>query len=345
MNSDSLFMQRAMELANLGNGAVAPNPMVGAVIVHEGKIIGEGYHQKYGDSHAEVNAVNAVKNKEILSESTLYVTLEPCAHFGKTPPCAELIVAHRFRKVFVACLDPNVHVSGKGIQKIQDAGIDVHLGILENKCKDMNKRFFTFHEKKRPYIVLKWAQTKDGFIDRLRNKDSERKINWISSPETKTLVHQWRSQEQSILVGRKTIENDNPQLTVRETSGKNPVRILIDPELKISENSNIYDESSPTLVFNLVKNEVNKNIEWIQIANDCLDDMLTMLHQREISSVLVEGGASTLQHFIDSNLWDEARVIVGENYFQEGLKAPVLNVLPQKIISFSNDTILQFHRT
>jgi diaminohydroxyphosphoribosylaminopyrimidine deaminase/5-amino-6-(5-phosphoribosylamino)uracil reductase len=338
MTTDEIFMQRCIELARLGEGNVAPNPMVGAVIVLNGKIIGEGYHREYGQAHAEVNAVNSVLDKDSLKEATIYVSLEPCAHFGKTPPCADLIVHHHLKKVVIGCLDTFSEVSGKGIKRLKDAGIEVVEGVLEKECRNLNKRFFTFHEKKRPYIILKWAQTQDGFLDKNREVASKG-VNWISSPETQILVHQWRSEEQAILVGRKTVENDNPSLTVREVDGKNPIRILIDSQLKISSDSNIFNSEAKTIILNKIKSEVSANCQWVKLPELTTASILEALYELNIQSVFIEGGSKTLQHFIIDNSWDEARVIVGNTTFKDGLKAPKINDLPVEKFSFSTDKI------
>ncbi|MBM3187052.1 MAG: bifunctional diaminohydroxyphosphoribosylaminopyrimidine deaminase/5-amino-6-(5-phosphoribosylamino)uracil reductase RibD, partial [Bacteroidetes bacterium] len=249
-----IFMRRCLELASLGSGFVAPNPLVGCVIVWNNFVIGEGYHKRFGGPHAEVNAFDRVEQKELLNQSTVYVSLEPCSHQGKTPPCVDLLISNNVKRVVVGCRDSNPVVSGKGIDRLKRAGIEVVEGVLEEECRQINKRFFTFHERRRPYVVLKWAQTQDGFIDRVRN-DDKKEINWVSSEFTKTLVHKWRSEEQSILVGRNTIINDNPSLTVREYDGQNPIRIVIDSQLQISQDLNIYSNEAPTLIFNRIKIE------------------------------------------------------------------------------------------
>lgn len=338
---DELFMQRAIELATLGSGQVAPNPMVGAVIVHEGKVIGEGYHHVYGGPHAEVNAVNSVENKALLAESTIYVTLEPCAHHGKTPPCCDLLIQHQFKRVVIGTKDPFAQVNGLGIEKIQAAGISIDVGILENDCLELNKRFFCFHQKKRPYIILKWAQTKDGYLDKPRNK-CEIGINWITQPETKSLVHKWRSEEQAILIGVNTVLNDNPSLTTREIHGKNPLRIVIDKSLQTPETSAILDNAAPTLIYNQVKNERIGNVEYKRLEYLSLSEILKDLHTRNILSLIVEGGAKTLQSFISEHLWDEARVLIGNINFNEGLKAPELYLNPLKQLEFGQDQLLIF---
>ncbi len=340
---DEIYMQRCIDLARLGQLHVAPNPMVGAVIVHNNKIIGEGFHQRYGEAHAEVNAIRSVKHPELLSESTIYVSLEPCAHHGKTPPCSDLIVENKLKRVVIGCKDSFSKVSGKGIDKLKKAGIDVEVGVLEAECRDLNKRFFTFHERQRPYVILKWAQSKDGYLDKVRHPD-EKGVNWISAPETKALVHKWRAEEQSILVGRKTVQNDDPSLTVREFSGNNPTRIIIDSQLQLSMDANIFSEEAPTIIFNRVKNEVKDNIEWIRISETNTRLILEELYKRNILSVFVEGGSRTLQYFIFDNVWDEARIIVGNTFFGEGTKAPIISKVPTYSYSFSNDTVHHYFR-
>jgi diaminohydroxyphosphoribosylaminopyrimidine deaminase/5-amino-6-(5-phosphoribosylamino)uracil reductase len=336
-------MRRCIELARLGQGLVAPNPMVGAVIVCDDKIIGEGFHQRYGEAHAEVNAINAVQDKSLLKNSTIYVSLEPCSHFGKTPPCSDLIVEMGIPRVIIGCKDIHTKVSGKGIEKLNKAGIDVQIGILEKECRELNKRFFTFHERQRPYVILKWAQTKDGYLDKIRDSE-EQGVNWISAPETKALVHKWRSEEQSILVGRKTVQNDNPSLTVREFSGVNPIRIIIDSQLQLSEELNIFSDDAPTIIFNRSRNEVKGMIEWIKISETNTELILEELYKRNILSVFVEGGSRTLQYFIFGNVWDEARVIVGNTLFSEGTKAPTINKVPAYSYPFSTDTVYHYFR-
>lgn len=331
MNFDESYMSRCLDLAKLGMGKVAPNPMVGCVVVHNGNIIGEGFHQQYGGNHAEVNAIQAVKNKSLLKESTLYVNLEPCAHFGKTPPCANLIVEHNIPRVVIGCVDSYSEVSGKGIEKLQNAGIELTVGVLENKSLELNKRFFTFHNKKRPYIILKWAETKDGFIDVDRGNEiaglTQNNVdNWITNELSKKLVHKWRSEEMAILVGTNTALNDNPRLTVREWKGKNPTRIVIDLHDRLPQSLNIFDKSIPTIVFSLNKETTTNNLTYVKIndSKTLLKEALNELHKRNIQSVIVEGGATLLQSFIDQQLWDEARVFIGNKKFTTGLKAPSL---------------------
>ena len=338
-----IYMRRCLQLASFGSSYVAPNPMVGCVIVSNNRVIGEGYHANFGGPHAEVNAFERVVEKELLAESTVYVSLEPCSHHGKTPPCVDLLISNKVSRVVVGCRDANPEVNGKGIELLKRAGIEVIEGILEAECKQLNKRFFTFHERRRPYVVLKWAQTLDGYIDRVRNVEKQG-VNWVSSEITKTLVHKWRSEEQSILVGRNTIINDNPSLTVREYDGLNPIRIVIDSQLQISKDLNIYSDEAPTLVFNRIKNEKIENVEWIKIPETSTTHILEELYKRNVSSVFVEGGSRTLQYFIIDNVWDEARVIVGNTRFKDGVKAPIINKIPSDSFMFGEDKVYLYYR-
>jgi diaminohydroxyphosphoribosylaminopyrimidine deaminase/5-amino-6-(5-phosphoribosylamino)uracil reductase len=312
-------MKRCIELARKAIGNTSQNPMVGSVIVYDGKIIGEGYHKNYGDAHAEVNAIASVKDKNLLSKSTLYVNLEPCSHFGKTPPCAELIIEHKIPKVVIGCVDTFLSVAGKGIQKMKDAGIDVVVGLLESESRELNKRFFTFHEKKRPYIILKWAESKDGYIA----PKNQIEPFWMTSTESKKIVHKWRAEEDAILVGRITAEKDNPSLTVREVEGKNPTRIVIDEKLKLNEDLNLFNSESKTIVFNSIKSEKNKINQFIKIDfNNLMEKMLNELYKLNIQSVIIEGGRTILQSFIDNNSWDEARIFTANRTLINGLKSP-----------------------
>lgn len=363
MHQQFIYMKRCLELAAKGLGHVAPNPMVGCVIAHNDKVIGEGYHQHYGAVHAEVNAINSVKDQELLNTSTLYVSLEPCSHHGKTPPCVDLIIQKKIPHVVIGSVDSNPLVSGKGIEKLKSAGIKVEYGVLEKECRELNKRFYTFHEKKRPYIILKWAQTKDGFIDKLRSANEVGQQLRISSEASARLIHEWRSQEQAIMVGTNTALLDNPQLNVRLVKGKNPVRIVIDKELKIPKHYHLLDGASPTLIFTNLKKENSTNIEYITVKgtkdyacdeklrqasegrgtdeNSFINSILPELYQRNIQSVLVEGGTKLINSFIQQNLWDEARVIVNENTIQTGVKAPELGGLSSlSEMVIGEDTIL-----
>lgn len=341
--TDEFYIQRCIELALKGQGFVAPNPMVGAVIVHNNTIIGKGYHELYGEAHAEVNAVNSVKNKDLLPQSTIYVSLEPCSHFGKTPPCSDLIIRHNFRRVVIGCTDTFSEVSGKGIQRLKNAGIDVTVGILEKECRQLNKRFFTFHEKKRPYVILKWAQTPDGFIDKKREEKFPG-INWIIQPETKKLVHRWRTEEAAILVGKQTALNDNPHLTVREIEGKNPVRILLDSKLEVPENFNLFSQEASTLIINTLQTKKIGNSEWIRVKEIIPQKIFEILYEQNIQSVIIEGGKKVLESFINSGLWDEARILIGTENFREGLKAPDFHLIPSLEFKAGKDKVLIFEK-
>ena len=337
--SHEIYINRCIELAQNALGKTYPNPLVGSVIVHDGKIIGEGFHEKAGQNHAEINAINSVKNSELLKESTIYVSLEPCSHFGKTPPCANKIVEIGFKKVVIGTLDSHEKVNGTGKKILEDGGIQVISGALEKECQELNKRFFTFHQKKRPFIILKWAQSKDGFID----KDFI--PTQIGNPLTKQFVHQLRSEEHAILVGTNTALHDNPSLTTREIVGRNPVRILIDFNLKIPGDFNIYNEEAETLVFNSVKESSEENIKFIKIEREnFLENLMGKMYEHQIQSVIVEGGNFTLQQFIDTNIWDEAIIIKNENLVLEnGTKAPVFDFEPVKVEDF-RDNKIEFYR-
>lgn len=339
MNEDEFYLKRCLELAKKALGKTFPNPLVGSVIVHEGKIIGEGFHQKAGEAHAEINAINSVKNKELLKESTIYVSLEPCSHFGKTPPCANKIAESGFKKVVIGTLDSHEKVNGKGVEILQNAGIEVSAGILEKESRDLNKRFFTFHERKRPYLILKWAQSADGFLDK------DFKTTKISNSLVKQFVHTLRSEEHAILVGTQTALSDDPSLTTREISGRNPVRILIDLKLKVPRDAKIYNEDAPTIIFNSEKEETSGNIKLLKVEKENLvHQVMQKLFEENIQSVLIEGGSFTLQQFIDQNLWDEAIIIKNENLILEsGTKAPQFNFDPYQVKDF-RDNIVEFYR-
>jgi len=312
-------MQRALELASLGRGRVSPNPMVGCVIVHQDRIIGEGWHQRYGDSHAEVNAVASVVDQSLLPESTAYVTLEPCSHFGKTPPCADLLIRHGLRRVVICNTDSNPLVSGNGINQLRQAGIEVSTGVLEREGRALNSRFFTFMEKKRPYIILKWAETADGFIAR-SNYDSK----WISHPLSRKLVHQWRAEEDAIMVGTRTAQYDNPRLNVRDWSGKDPIRVVLDKQLQLDPALHLFDQSQPTFCFNLMKGEEQGRIEYVLLeeGREVVSQILDHLYRRKVQSLIVEGGSVLLQSFIHQKLWDEIRLFKSRQALGEGIMAP-----------------------
>lgn len=331
-------MRRALELAELGRGHVSPNPMVGCVITHDHKIIGEGFHQKYGNAHAEVNAINAVQDDSLLPKSTVYVTLEPCSHHGKTPPCADLLIEKRVKRVVIACQDPFDKVDGRGIKRMKAAGIEVEVGTLEKEATELNIRFFTAIQKKRPYVILKWAQTADGFIAR-ENYDSK----WISNQYSRQLVHQWRAEEDAILVGKNTAIYDNPRLTVREWTGKNPVRILLDSNLEVSTNTSLFDNSAPTLIFNTKKEEKQGHIEWVKANMDSPSGLLKILQKRKIQSVIIEGGSQVLNSFISEKCWDEARVFTSNSTFEKGILAPNIGSLKGHKTSILNDQLSIYH--
>ncbi|WP_332026354.1 bifunctional diaminohydroxyphosphoribosylaminopyrimidine deaminase/5-amino-6-(5-phosphoribosylamino)uracil reductase RibD [Kaistella sp.] len=337
--TDEIYMKRCIDLAKKAVGHTYPNPLVGSVIVHNGLIIGEGFHQKAGENHAEINAINSVKNKALLKEATIYVSLEPCAHFGKTPPCANKITETGFKKVVIGTLDSHEKVNGKGKMMIENAGIEVVSGVLENECQKLNKRFFTFHQKKRPFIILKWAESGDGFLDK------DFKPTQIGNSLTKQFVHQLRSEEHAILVGTNTALTDNPGLTTREITGRNPVRILIDFDLKVPGNFNIYNNEAPTLVFNGVKDSEESNIKFIKIEKESfLENLMQKLYENQIQSVIVEGGSFTLQQFIDAEIWDEAIIIKNENLkLTNGTKAPEFHHENFETKNF-RDNIIEFHK-
>lgn len=317
-------MQRCLQLAEMGAGHVAPNPMVGAVLVYDDRVIGEGYHMQYGESHAEVNCINSVSNEDVpyIPESTLYVSLEPCVHFGITPPCTDLIIFNNIPSVIIGCRDSFPAVNGKGIEKLKEAGVNVVAGVLEKECLRLNKRFFTFHELKRPYIILKWAQSTDG---KIAASDSSRTP--ISNELTNRLVHKWRAEEAAIMVGTNTALRDDPRLTARLWPGKDPVRVVIDKELKLPGNLKLFDKSVRTIVFNDKKQEDGAMLSYYQLdkKEDDLLQMMELLYKEKLQSVIIEGGAKLLQSFIDKGLWDEARIISNEELvIGNGVEAPLL---------------------
>ena len=317
-------MQRCLQLAERGKGRVSPNPMVGAVLVHNNRIIGEGFHEQYGMPHAEVNCINSVApaDTKLIEKSTLYVSLEPCAHFGKTPPCTNLIILNKIPKVVIACKDSNKDVDGRGIQQLLDAGVHVISGVLEKEAINLNKRFFTFHCKHRPYIILKWAQSNNK---KIANTDYSRVL--ISNEYTNRLTHRWRSEEDAILVGTNTALKDDPSLTTRNWPGKNPIRVVVDNMLKLPPTLHLFDNTVKTIVFNKIKNAENGQLLFTKISSEnYLQTMMEKLHGKQIQSLMVEGGQKLLQSFIDQNLWDEIRVITNENLeINHGISAPMLN--------------------
>lgn len=317
-------MYRCVQLAQQGAGYTAPNPMVGAVLVYNRKIIGEGYHRQYGGPHAEVNCINSVKpeDQDNISQSVLYVSLEPCSHYGKTPPCTDLIIANKIPEVVIGCRDPNVDVSGKGIEKLKAAGVKVVYGIIEKECREINKRFFTFYTQHRPYIILKWAETADH---KIAGEGPHRLM--ISNEETKRQVHKWRSEESSILIGTNTALLDNPELTTRHWPGPSPVRLVIDLDLKLPSSLKIFNDKQRTVIFNTVKHEETGNLRYYQITEDVsiVHQVMNALYQMKFLSVLIEGGARLLQSFIDEGMWDEARIICNRQLtIGNGLPGPEL---------------------
>lgn len=320
------YIKRCIEIAKNGLGSTAPNPMVGCVIVHKDRIISEGFTSPYGSAHAEVNAINAVKDKALLKESTLYVTLEPCSHFGKTPPCSDLIVKHQLKTVVIGCLDSNPLVSGNGIAKLRASGCEVIVGVLEDECLWHHRRFFTYHEKKRPYIILKWAQTSNGFIAPLSKPDKN--PVWITNTYSRQLVHKWRSEEQAILVGTNTVLEDNPSLTVRDWVGRSPMKIVLDQHFKLPNSASVFNQASKTIAI-VGRQAEHKYHEVVECLTINWKDSQTIAHQicnvlkeQGINSVIIEGGRETLQTFINVDLWDEARVFTGNNNFENGVSAP-----------------------
>lgn len=346
MNIHETYMRRCIELATLGAGNVAPNPMVGAVLVHNGQIIGEGYHKAYGGPHAEVNCIASVteKNKHLIPDASIYVSLEPCAHYGKTPPCADLIIREKIKKVYVGTRDPFVEVNGKGIEKLSAAGIEVTSGILETECKDLNKRFFTFHTKHRPYIILKWAQTADHKIG---NAGNNRLI--ITNEFTDRIVHRWRSEEAGIMAGTNTVMLDDPQLTNRLWHGHSPVRVIVDMDLRLPSSLHVFDGSVKTIVFNALKHEENDNLFFYQVTRDVnlVHQVVNGLYQMKILSVMIEGGARLIQSFIDEGMWDEARVITNSKLISKepAIASPILTdsrLVDEEMIS---DDLIRIFKT
>jgi diaminohydroxyphosphoribosylaminopyrimidine deaminase/5-amino-6-(5-phosphoribosylamino)uracil reductase len=319
------YIKRCIQLAKNGLGTTYSNPLVGSVIVHNDSIIGEGWHYQSGKPHAEVNAIASVKNPSLLKDATIYVSLEPCSHHGKTPPCSDLIIEKGIKKVVIGTIDTFAKVSGTGIQKLMNADCDVIVGVLENECFELNKRFFTFHNKKRPYIILKWAETTDGFIaPALTNK---REPVWITNAYSRQIVHKWRAEEQAIMIGNQTVIKDNPKLTVRDWAGQTPVRIVIDRSGQIPEDSAVLDQSVKTIIITSEQFKRENNTHLIYEIIDSQDNLsieiCNILYKHNIQSVIVEGGSYTIQSFIDKNLWDEAKVFEGSTTFETGIKAPV----------------------
>lgn len=322
MNSHhNLFMHRCLQLAASGFGMVAPNPMVGAVVVFENSIIGEGWHRHFGGPHAEVNAIHAVHNPEVLAQSTLYVSLEPCSHHGKTPPCADLIIQHKIPRVVVACLDPNPLVAGRGLERLRNAGVEVIEGVLTDEAEFLNRRFLTFHQHKRSYVLLKWAETADGFVD--LNSGAEGPLK-ITSAAMDTLVHHWRANEMAIMVGKNTVLRDNPSLTVRHVKGPDPIRVVIDARLEVPRDAKVFASNAKVIVINTLKNATEGHVEFVQVPETSPQAILQVLFERHVLSVIIEGGPALQRSFIECGLWDEARKLVGPMRVGHGIAAPML---------------------
>jgi len=341
-------MQRCIDLAKNGLGTTYPNPLVGSVLVCDSKIIGEGWHYKAGQPHAEVNAIKSVVDKDLLKKATIYVSLEPCSHFGKTPPCADLIIDSGIKTVVIGSTDPNPKVAGTGIKKLIEAGCAVTIGVLEHECINLNKRFFTFHNKKRPYIILKWAQTKDGFIapaetSTISKKITEQKPVWITNRYSRQRTHKLRSEEQAILVGTNTVLKDNPSLTTRDWKGSSPTRIIIDRNLRIPPEASVLDGKVPTIILTEKQKEASENIsfEVVDFQKNIAQQICTVLHKHNIQSVIIEGGAMTINTFIAENLWDEAHILTGNSVFKKGVKAPNISEEKQTEISLLSEENLQ----
>ena len=327
---ESKFMNKCIALAKQGLGNTYPNPLVGSVVVYKGEVIGSGWHQKSGEAHAEVHSIRHVSDRSLLADSTLYVNMEPCNHYGKTPPCTDLIIQSGIRHVVIGMQDPFEKVNGSGIQKLRHAGVRVDVGIESAACRELNKRFITTIEKQRPYIILKWAETLDRFIAP-KTKTTNEPV-WISNLLSRTLAHQWRAEEQSILIGKQTALDDNPALTTRLHKGSSPIRLLIDPKEEVDRKAKVFNPDQKVIVFTANKSRTEAHIEYVAIdfSANGLQQILSTLFQKGIQSILVEGGSITLQHFIDSGLWDEARVITGREKFVEGISAPNITSFSEK---------------
>ncbi len=330
-----LYMQRCLELAQRGAGRTAPNPLVGCVLVHDGKIIGEGWHRFYGGPHAEVEALASVRDRALIAQATLYVNLEPCVHYGKTPPCVEAILEAGIRHVYVGTLDPCDLVCGRGVETLERSGCQVHTGLLAEACRNVNRRFFTFHEKKRPYVLLKWAESADGFIGRVGQRTS------LSGSIAQVLMHRWRSEEAAILVGTNTARIDNPQLTVRHWPGPQPLRLVIDRKATLPRDLHLFDGTAPTWIFSELADEHEQQVQHVSVRFDdnLGKNILEELFRRKVLSVMIEGGKKLLQHFIDMGLWDEARIIRSRTPLGKGLPAPVLHGCPVQRFDLHTDEV------
>ncbi len=343
---DNKYMQRCIDIAKHGKGNVAPNPLVGCVIVHDGTIIGEGFHACYGNSHAEVNAIQSVKDKSLLLSSTLYVNLEPCCHQGKTPPCTDLILQHKIPTIVVGNIDVNPKVATKGIEILKSNGCEVKTGVLENECYQLNKRYFTFLQQHRPYIILKWAQTLDGFMDIDVSLKEKGESYWITNEALRYKVHKWRAEEDAIYVGANTVYNDNPQLNIRYGSGKNPIRISFFNEKIKNTLYHFFDNKQPTIIFNTLYDKKDGNVQYVKLSNPAnyIEEMLHYLYEIKSQSIIIEGGKKTLEKFILKNSWDEARILIGNKVFGKGLSAPSIPFSPHKIETIEDDKILYIQK-
>ncbi len=341
LSTHEKYMRRCIELARKGLGRTETNPLVGSVIVNNNRIIGEGYHRRFGGAHAEVEAINSVENKSLLSDSTLYVNLEPCSHYGKTPPCSLLIKNMNIPVVVVGSPDPNPIVAGKGIEFLRASGVELVSGILEKESARLNKRFFTYINKRRPYIILKWAESRDGLLDKTRLPGDEVMPNWITNETARMLVHKWRSEETAILAGVNTVLSDNPRLNLRDWPGNHqPVRVLIDRNGRIDPGFHLMDGSQKTILFTCSEKRVIPGIDYVTINQETkLEEILHILAGKGIVSLIVEGGALLLNSFIRQKLWDEARVFTGNTYFHTGVQAPVMPTPPLELINYRNNEL------
>ncbi len=343
---DMIYMRRCLELAGRSEGLTSPNPMVGAVVVHNGSIIGEGFHLRAGTPHAEVHALNAVSDKSLLSSSTMYVSLEPCSHHGRTPPCADLIISSGIRRVVTGTIDTSLKVAGRGIARMRDAGIEVVTGVMEDECRRINRRFFTWHERQRPYVILKWARSVDGFIDLERQAGDTPEPHWITGDTERILVHRWRAAEDAILAGGGTVRTDNPSLDVRLWKGKNPVRIIVSRSGNMDPLSKVFDGSVETILFTCNRKVSLPGIEVVQLADNeyFVEEILSALREIGIQSLFVEGGACIMRHFIESGLWDEARRFTGKMRFGTGVPDPFPDFVSEKTVRFEKSILeIMYH--
>ena len=342
---DLIYMRRALDLARSALGCTAPNPMVGAVVVHDGLIIGEGYHLRAGTPHAEVHALEAVRERSLLPHSTIYVSLEPCSHHGRTPPCTDLIIRSGIRRVVVGTTDTNPKVAGRGIARLREAGIEVETGVAEEECRRLNRRFFTWHEKQRPYVVLKWARSADGYIDLARKAGETPEPNWITGTAERILVHRWRAAEDAILAGGGTVRADNPSLDVRLWKGKNPLRVIVSRSGAMDPASKVFDGTVDTVLFTCNDKVILPGIQIVKLADNryFIEDVLNALHGMEVQSLFVEGGAFIISHFIETGMWDEARRFTGKMSFGGGVPDPFPDFIPEKSVRFEKSILEIMH--